>query len=205
MSLFPDLPGSAVAPYAWQARFRTIVAGPFQNENLVTRATHQFPLHSATLSYFTQDYVNVVRPILEFHRDRRGRYESFSFYDLLGWDVSPNPGIAWRTVFVGIADGTTNPVYTIPARHNTSNPISEDGTLALYSNGSGLTKSASNRSGLDGRTTVTITGTPASGNVITCDFFARRVWNAKFANDELNVSTGAVSMHTFDVQLIEVP
>jgi hypothetical protein len=201
VSLFPDLASQVLEPYRWKPRFKTYYAGPFGNENVVTRAAIQFPLHSAVMNFRTIAWPTLTQSIIEFHRDRRGRYESFSFYDVQGWDASPDPGIAWNLCFVGIQTSGGVTTFDFPVYH-----AKQDATRLAYVNGSNVGWASWTRdTGADGRDRIVLSAAPSVGDVVTCSFFGRRVWNAKFATDDLEVVTKAASFYEISVPLIEVP
>lgn len=201
MSLFPDNPSLVLAPYTWRPRFRTFIAGPFNNENVVTRAGVQFPLHSGTVTFWTQGWTTLAETIYEFFVARKGRYESFAFYDPQGWDASP-VGILWKGCYVGVGTGAQT-VFDLPLR-NTNN----DSNRKIYCNGVDKTSNGtwSQGTGADGRDKFTFsTYTPANGEVITCSGIARRVWKTKFANDEFELTAREVNIYELSVDLVEVP
>lgn len=213
MSLFPDAADLAIEPYAWRPRFKTFVAGPFGNENIVTRAGIQFPLHSATLRYELKGWDPTIRAVYEFWNEMKGRYQSFSFYDLQGWDSTP-VGIAWgnytATVkgLVYVATQVTAGITTfdLPARYTDQPAVDADTSKHVLVNGTGVTvNSWTWNTGTDGRTRVVLASAPSLGDVITCTFTARRVWKAMFAEDEPQLEWASADAYTLSVDLVEVP
>jgi len=201
MSLFPDNPSLAADPYVWRPRFKTFVAGPFDNENIVTRAGIQFGLHSATIRYYQKTYAAVAKAVYEFFMARRGRYDSFAFYDLQGWDNSP-AGIIWTNCYVGVGNASTL-VFDLTA-HNAN----ADANRKIYCDGVDKTANGSwaQGTGADGRDRFTFsTYTPTAGQVITCDFLGRRVWKSCFTTDGFDIAVHDSDFYEITVDLIEIP
>jgi hypothetical protein len=206
VSLFPDNPGLALDPYEWTPRFKTMVAGPFDNENIVTRAVLQFTLHACTIHYFYTGWTALAEAVYEFFVSMKGRYGSFAFYDLQGWDASPI-GILWKGQYVGVGNASTL-IFDVPAYIAIN-----DANRKIYCGGVDKTSTGSwaTGTGADGRDRFTFsTYTPALGEVITCNFLGRRVWKAAFASDTPSTTLPALKWHPadiyeFQVDLVEIP
>lgn len=90
-TLLPDL------PYAWKPTLRVKKGGPFGGDRWLTRADNRFPLLSAVLNFFVDDWED-FRPNFDFWTSVGGANGVFDFADFNAWDVG---GLIWASVFSG--------------------------------------------------------------------------------------------------------
>ena len=194
MAKFPELYTTGyqyVDPLKVALRSGKTLTSQIEGGQKIRKQKQLYPERDITIKYRAIINDTATAPYLrafwQFHIDRGGSYETFSFF----YPYSNT----YVNEYVGIGHGTK--IFDLPARDSTSYTLKVNGTTKSP----GIEYNFSGQAGADGEDRIGFVVAPASGEVITWSFTGNLKIRCNFKEDNLSMEDFYNALITTGIEL----
>lgn len=193
MAVYPSTPIPDDGYPEWD-EFATDISDGYALAVEYARQRREASIFHASPTYSDKERAE-LETLYAFFLARHGRYEAFSYFSFVGWDLSP-VGTRWPDLLVGVHDGSTT-TWDLPIKSSSSRTLKLAGaTTTSFTFAAGA--------GADGKDRVTgLAGT--AGDLITLDAVGLRWARMRFVADIMRFENFCNMLTRTGLEMVERP